>query len=76
MFVLHEEASLPLSSAPVLDCDEIVLVIGPEGGVADDELELFRDAGATAARLGENVLRTSTAGVAALSVLQTRLGRW
>jgi len=55
---------------------EIVLVVGPEGGISDAELDAFVAAGATAARLGDSVLRTSTAGVAALSVLSTRLGRW
>jgi 16S rRNA (uracil1498-N3)-methyltransferase len=75
-FVLHEEASVPLASVQLPDRDEVVLVIGPEGGVAEDELAMFEHAGAIAVRLGDNVLRTSTAGVAALSVLQTRLGRW
>lgn len=55
---------------------EIVLVVGPEGGISDVELEAFVAAGATAVRLGESVLRTSTAGVAAISVLSARLGRW
>ena len=55
---------------------EIVLVVGPEGGISDAELAAFAAAGATAVRLGDSVLRTSTAGVAALSVLSARLGRW
>ena len=55
---------------------EIVLVVGPEGGVAPEELAVLAAAGAVAARLGTEVLRTSTAGVAALSVLAARLGRW
>lgn len=75
-FVLHEEASERLSTVDLPDAGEIVLVVGPEGGIDDRELKLFLEAGATAVRLGDNVLRTSTAGVAALSVLATRLGRW
>jgi 16S rRNA (uracil1498-N3)-methyltransferase len=75
-FVLHEEASARLTTAPLPDTTEILLVIGPEGGIADAELDLFRTAGATPARLGDAILRTSTAGVAALAVLSTRLGRW
>jgi 16S rRNA (uracil1498-N3)-methyltransferase len=55
---------------------EIVLVVGPEGGISDAELDTFAAAGAVAVRLGDSVLRTSTAGVAALSVLSARLGRW
>jgi 16S rRNA (uracil1498-N3)-methyltransferase len=53
-----------------------VVVVGPEGGIAPDELALLADAGAHPVRLGHNVLRTSTAGVAALAVLSTRLARW
>jgi len=75
-FVLHEEATTALSSAPLPPSGEIVLVIGPEGGISEAERETFVAAGATAVRLGREVLRTSTAGVAALSVLSARLGRW
>jgi 16S rRNA (uracil1498-N3)-methyltransferase len=57
----------------VLDEHErITLVVGPEGGVSPSELAQF----ATHVRLGPEVLRTSTAGPAALAVLNTRLGRW
>jgi 16S rRNA (uracil1498-N3)-methyltransferase len=55
---------------------ELVLVVGPEGGIAPAELELLRDAGARIVRLGDTVLRTSTAGPAALAVLNASLGRW
>lgn len=75
-FVLHEEATERLSTVDLPDSGEIVLVVGPEGGIDDRELKLFLETGAVAVRLGDNVLRTSTAGVAALSVLATRLGRW
>ncbi|MEV6488837.1 16S rRNA (uracil(1498)-N(3))-methyltransferase [Actinoplanes sp. NPDC051633] len=75
-FVLHEDATTRLSTAALPDEGEIVLVVGPEGGIADAELDVFLDAGATAVRLGDTVLRTSTAGVAAIAVLATRLGRW
>lgn len=54
----------------------IVLVVGPEGGISDAELTAFDEAGAVRTLLGPSVLRTSTAGVAALSVLQARTGRW
>ena len=54
----------------------IVVVIGPEGGVTPEELDAFDSAGAVAARLGPTVLRTSTAGVAAIAVLSAHCGRW
>ena len=75
-FVLHEAATAPLSTVDIPAGPEIVLVVGPEGGVAPEELGTFIDAGARPVRLGGTVLRTSTAGVAALSVLSARLGRW
>jgi 16S rRNA (uracil1498-N3)-methyltransferase len=75
-FVLHEEATARLSTAELPAAGEIVLVVGPEGGVADAELEAFVAAGAAPVRLGREVLRTSTAGVAALAVLSARLDRW
>ncbi|WP_431981622.1 16S rRNA (uracil(1498)-N(3))-methyltransferase [Streptomyces qinglanensis] len=74
--VLHEEGSTPLASAALPEAGEIVLVVGPEGGVAPEELELFARAGAAPLRLGPSVLRTSTAGTAATAVLLARSGRW
>ena len=76
VLVLHEGAELPLSSAPLPSRGEILVVVGPEGGIADAEIDAFVAAGAMPVRLGRSVLRTSTAGVAALAVLATRLGRW
>lgn len=55
---------------------DVVLVVGPEGGLSPGELERMRSAGAQLARLGPTVLRTSTAGPAALAVLNGTLGRW
>jgi len=76
-FVLDSSASVRLSTVDIpRSASEIVLVVGPEGGVAPEELSVFTAAGAVPVRLGDTVLRTSTAGVAALSVLNGRLGRW
>lgn len=75
-FVLHEEAETPLASVGAPEMGEVVFVVGPEGGVAPEELAAFREAGAVPVRLGASVLRTSTAGVAALAVLNVRTGRW
>ncbi|MFI6574858.1 16S rRNA (uracil(1498)-N(3))-methyltransferase [Nocardiopsis sp. NPDC050513] len=76
--VLHEDGARRLADLdlPRGDAAGIVLVVGPEGGFSDGELDDFTAAGAVPALLGPTVLRTSTAGVAALSVLQTRTGRW
>lgn len=75
-FVLHEEATDRLTHVPLPAAGEIILVVGPEGGVTPAEVDAFTEAGARPVRLGDLVLRTSTAGVAALSVLSARLGRW
>jgi 16S rRNA (uracil1498-N3)-methyltransferase len=74
--VLHETANRPLTSLTFPSDGEIVLVVGPEGGVADDELAAFAAAGGVVCRLGDTVLRTSTAGVAGAAVLLARCGRW
>jgi 16S rRNA (uracil1498-N3)-methyltransferase len=71
--VLHEAATTPLSAVELPGQGEVVLVVGPEGGLSDEELATL---GGTAVRLGRTVLRTSTAGAAALSVLSARSGRW
>jgi len=55
---------------------EISLIVGPEGGVSDAELELFEAAGAHRVKLGEEILRTSTAGVAAIAAIQALSGSW
>ena len=59
-----------------LDGEPITLVVGPEGGISPREFEQLEAAGALRVRLGPEVLRTSTAGPAALAVLNARLGRW
>lgn len=73
--VLHEESDQALAGLDLPGTGDVVMVVGPEGGVSAEELEMFRSAGATAYRLGETVLRTSTAGTAALAVLLART-RW
>ena len=75
MLVLEPTAQLALSALDTDDRD-IVLVVGPEGGIAPNELAALTAAGATLVRLGDTVLRTSTAGPAAIAVLNAKLGRW
>jgi 16S rRNA (uracil1498-N3)-methyltransferase len=55
---------------------DIVIVVGPEGGISAAEFEALYAAGAVGARLGSGILRTSTAGPAAIAVLSAKLGRW
>jgi 16S rRNA (uracil1498-N3)-methyltransferase len=73
--VLHEQARLPLAELAVPSSGSVVVVVGPEGGLTDGEIVAFRAAGAHAVRLGPEVLRTSTAGAAALAALSVR-SRW
>ena len=73
--VLHEAASGPLADLPVPGRGEIVIVVGPEGGISDEELAAFAAVGAEPVRMGTSVLRTSTAGVAATAALLART-RW
>jgi 16S rRNA (uracil1498-N3)-methyltransferase len=73
--VLHEKATTPVASVALPGGGEVVLVVGPEGGIAPDELAAFVAAGATAVRLGREVLRSSSAGPAALAVLSAAQ-RW
>jgi 16S rRNA (uracil1498-N3)-methyltransferase len=74
--VLHEEAVAPLGAAAVPEAGDVVLVIGPEGGISAEELAAFEAAGATSYRLGPSVLRTSTAGAVGAGVLLARTARW
>lgn len=74
--VLHEQASEPLAAVRLPASGPCLVVVGPEGGISDAELERFVAAGAAAVRLGPHVLRTSTAGPVALGLLAQRLGRW
>lgn len=75
MLVLEPTAGARVSA---LDFDgrDLILVVGPEGGIAGEELDALADAGAEPVRLGPEVLRTSTAGPAAIAALSVALGRW
>jgi 16S rRNA (uracil1498-N3)-methyltransferase len=78
MLVLEPGAPRRLSEIPIDSGDDrdLVVVVGPEGGIAPDETERLVEAGAEPVRLGSSVLRTSSAGPAALAVLNVALGRW
>lgn len=76
--VLHEESRQPLAQLTLPDAGEIVLIVGPEGGISPRELDIFRAAGAVDAGLGPNVLRSSFAGAAAIMMLSSlgSTGAW
>ncbi|MWB99793.1 16S rRNA (uracil(1498)-N(3))-methyltransferase [Agromyces seonyuensis] len=75
VLVLEPSASVRFGDLD-LDGRDVALVVGPEGGIAPEELRALEAAGAELVRLGDGVLRTSTAGPAAIAALQTALGRW
>ena len=75
VLVLDPLGELALTELPLGE-ERITLVVGPEGGIAPREFETLVAAGAVRVRLGSEVLRTSTAGPAALAVLNARIGRW
>jgi 16S rRNA (uracil1498-N3)-methyltransferase len=73
---LHESATVRITELDVAHADSITLVVGPEGGIADDELAALTGAGAHVVRLGPTVLRTSTAAAVALGALGVLTPRW
>ena len=74
-FVLHEDATCPLATAALPGEGEVLLVVGPEGGISPQEVDRLVAAGATPVRLGAQVLRASTAGPAAIAVISAET-RW
>ena len=77
LLILDPTATLALTAfVPDAATERLTLVVGPEGGISLRELSKFEAAGAIRVRLGGEVLRTSTAGPAALAVLNAQLGRW
>lgn len=68
--VCHEDAELPLARVTLPAAGEVLIIVGPEGGISPEESERFAAAGAQLVSLGDGVLRTSSAGVVALAQLQ------
>jgi 16S rRNA (uracil1498-N3)-methyltransferase len=76
VLALHESATRRIADVTVAQANSLFLVIGPEGGIAPDEIAALTDAGAVAVRLGPQVLRTSTAAAVALGALGVLTPRW
>jgi 16S rRNA (uracil1498-N3)-methyltransferase len=74
--VLEPGATQSLGHLAPPESGDLVVVVGPEGGITDEENAAFHTAGATPRSLGPTVLRTSTAGAVAAAVLLSRSGRW
>lgn len=74
--VLHEGAQARMSATTVPAAGEVLVVVGPEGGLTDEEVSSFVEVGAVSVRLGPTVLRSVTAGTAAAAVLMARTERW
>jgi 16S rRNA (uracil1498-N3)-methyltransferase len=74
--LLDPAAPLALSGLEFPANGEILLIVGPEGGVSPDETEQLTQAGAVPARLGRSVLRASSAGLVAAAIVASRSGRW
>lgn len=75
VLILHESAQLGIAEVD-LDCEDLVLVVGPEGGVSDEELEQFASLGAQPIVLGPEVLRTASAAAVALGAIGVLTSRW
>lgn len=75
VLVLHEEATEALAGLALPEAGDVLVVVGPEGGISPDELDRLVSAGGRPVRLGRTVLRSSSAGPAALAVLSAR-ARW
>ncbi len=76
VLVLDPEAKSSISQVSIPSSGSVAIVVGPEGGISESELEAFALAGFSSVRLGSGVLRTSTAGIAAMAYLQAKLGDW
>jgi 16S rRNA (uracil1498-N3)-methyltransferase len=76
VLALHESATDRIADVAVAQANSLLLVVGPEGGIAPDEIAALTDAGAVAVRLGPQVLRTSTAAAVALGALGVLTSRW
>ena len=74
--VFHESAAMKISQLVTPGCKKVAIIIGPEGGLTDEEIDTFASAGAKVALMGRPVLRSAHAGLAALSAVNTALSVW
>ncbi|MFM9150726.1 MAG: RsmE family RNA methyltransferase [Candidatus Planktophila sp.] len=74
--LFHESATAKLSAITPPAVKKALIIIGPEGGITDDELEAFTSNGAIIALMGRPIFRSAHAGMAGLAALQTLLKSW
>jgi 16S rRNA (uracil1498-N3)-methyltransferase len=76
VLILDPEAASSITERNTPIAGSVAIVVGPEGGISESELVAFAEAGFSSVHLGSGVLRTSTAGMAAISFIQAKLGEW
>lgn len=76
VIVFHESATMKVSELVQPGCKKVAIIIGPEGGLTDEEVDLFASSGAKVALMGRPVLRSAHAGLAALAAVNTSLSVW
>ena len=79
VLVFHESAKSKVSeilTRKYFDSRSVMIIIGPEGGITDEELELFKSAGAKVALMGRPILRSAHAGLAAMSAVNALIKVW
>lgn len=74
--ILHESATSKFAELPFAKASEIVLIIGPEGGLSDEEIAALEEAGGQTVIMGNTVLRTASAAAVALGALGVLAERW
>lgn len=74
--VFHESATSTISRAITADAKKVLIIIGPEGGLTDEEVETFAAAGAKVVLMGRPILRSAHAGLAAMAAVNTALSVW
>jgi 16S rRNA (uracil1498-N3)-methyltransferase len=74
--LFHESATSKLSAITAPAAKKVLIIIGPEGGITDEELDAFTASGAKIALMGRPIFRSAHAGIAGLAAVQTLLKSW
>lgn len=74
--VCYENGGLPLGEQVGSNDKNISIIIGPEGGISEEEIEKIKAVGGTVVTMGPRILRTETAPIAAIAVIMEKTGNW